>query len=181
DSALAKSGMRFVSVREGATTLRGGAALNFGAVAKGYAVDRAARILDEAGIEEYLINAGGEIAMRGEWTIGIQHPRKRDATYATLTLEDAALGTSGDYERYFIADGTRYHHLLDPRTGRPARKAQSATVIAEDATTADALATAAFVLGPELGVRLIEKIDGADALIIDADGEEHTTKNFYDR
>jgi thiamine biosynthesis lipoprotein len=181
DSALARSGVRFARTNGDTTTLQGGVALNFGAVAKGYAVDRAARILDEAGIEEYLINAGGEIAMRGEWTVGVRHPRERDATYATLTLEDARLGTSGDYERYFIADGKRYHHLLDPRSGRPARGAQSATVIAEDATAADALATAAFVLGPERGVRLIEEIDGAEALIIDADGEEHTTRYFYDR
>jgi len=157
--------------------------LDLGAIAKGYAVDRAAVVLQKAGIESATINAGGDIRLLGDrdgqpWRIGIQHPRQADAVLATLQLGDVAVVTSGDYERGFSRDGIRYHHLLDPRTGQPARGCQSVTVVAPSAMQADALATAAFVLGPQAGLALLERLPGIDGLIVAADGATGSTSGL---
>jgi len=150
--------------------------IDLGGIAKGYAVDRAIDVLGEGGLRSAAINAGGDIKLLGDrngqpWRIGIQHPRKPGAVLTTLPLADRAVVTSGDYERFFIQDGTRYHHIFDPVSGRPARLCQSVTVVAADATTADALATAAFVLGPIKGLKLLEQQDGVEGLIVTATGE----------
>jgi len=140
-----------------------GFALDLGGVAKGYAADGALRAMMNAGAEAGLVNIGGDIAVFGErpgggpWRIGIQHPRAPGELFAVLELEDEAVATSGDYERYFIEDGVRYHHLLDPKTGHPARELVSVTVIAPSCVLADAYATAASVLGPEAAVAFAEK------------------------
>lgn len=94
---------------------------------------------------------------------------------ATLKLRNRAVVTSGDYERFFERDGLRYHHLFDPRTGRPARRCQSVTVVAADAASADALATAAFVLGPREGFLLLEQLPEVEGLLITADGRRLAT------
>ena len=152
------------------------AQLDLGGIAKGYAVDRAIEVLRRAGLHSASINAGGDIRLLGAhgerpWRIGIQHPRHNEELLATIELRDRAIVTSGDYERYFMQDGERYHHIFDPRTGYPARGCQSVTVLAETAAEADALATAVFVLGPERGLKLLEQEEGVEGLIVAADGK----------
>jgi thiamine biosynthesis lipoprotein len=154
---------------------RKGMKVDLGGIAKGYAVDRAAAVLRRYGIDDFIINAGGDLYVSGEkmpgepWTVGIKHPRRTSDMLATLKIGDAAVVTSGDYERYFIQDGRRYHHILDPRTGYPASESRSVTVIADSAEEADALATWLFVLGdgppPSLPVREpVLRVDAAGAL-----------------
>jgi len=160
-------------------------ALDLGGIAKGYAVDRAAAILRRAGIQHASINAGGDLVLIGDrqgrpWHIGVQHPRKPGAMLAVVEASDQAVVTSGDYERFFELDGVRYHHLFDPATGRPARLSRSVTVVAADAETADALATAAFVLGPEAGRRLL-LAQGAEGILIGADGTALVTAGLKER
>ena len=150
--------------------------VDLGGIAKGYAVDRAIEVLRQAGVQSAAVNAGGDIRLLGDrngqpWRIGIQHPRDPKAVLATLPLSNRAVVTSGDYERYFEKDGIRYHHIFDPTSGRPARLCQSVTVVAADATTADALATAAFVLGPIKGLKLLEDQEGVEGLIVTASGD----------
>lgn len=149
-----------------------GFALDLGGVAKGYAVDRAVRAMEDAGAEAGLVNIGGDIAAFGErigggpWTIGVQHPRAPGELFAVLELQSGAVATSGDYERYFVVDGVRYFHILDPKTGRPARGLVSVTVTAPSCILADAYATAVFVLGPERGMALLEADDELEGLLI---------------
>ncbi len=157
--------------------------VDLGGIAKGYAVDRAAEVLAAAGIASAAVNAGGDMRLVGArpdrlWRIGIQDPRRSGAVLGTVELRDAAVVTSGDYERFFEHDGVRYHHIFDPRTGYPARTAQSVTVTAPSALLADALATALFVLGPEEGLALLEHYPGAEALIVGADAELHLSEGF---
>ncbi len=164
---------------------RPGIRVDLGGIAKGYAIDRAVAVLQKAGIEHASVNAGGDLRLIGDhngrpWRIGIQHPRKPGAMLAVLNLENTAVVTSGDYERYFEVDGRRYHHLFDPKTGRPARACQSVTVVAERADVADALATAAFVLGPERGLALLQ-LYHAEGVIIDAGGTAHVSDGLRER
>jgi len=161
-------------------------AVDLGAIAKGYAVDRAAGVLRRAGIESAAINAGGDILLIGErdgrpWRIGVQHPRNPDRQLATLELAGAAVVTSGDYERFFERDGVRYHHIFDPRTGYPAGRCQSVTVVAPSAALADALSTAVFVLGPGEGMALLQRFPGTEGLVVAADGTPHVTPGLEAR
>ena len=144
-------------------------ALDLGAVAKGFAIDLAARELD--GLPGFVINAGGDILARGlnadgeSWWIGIRHPRRPAELLTSLRVTDAAVCTSGDYERPRAAGG---HHIIDPVAGGSAGMAISVTVIAPTAVVADALSTAVFVLGPKAGMRLLEA-QGVDGLIVEPD------------
>lgn len=155
-------------------------AVDLGAIAKGYAVDRALAVLRSFGVDSAAVNAGGDIGLLGgkqnrPWRIGVQHPRQPGEVLVTLEVRDRAVVTSGDYERFFERDGRRYHHLFDPHSGYPADRCQSVTVLAPNAMLADALATALFVLGPEAGLALLHDYPGVDALIVAADGRWHTT------
>jgi len=150
--------------------------IDLGGIAKGYAVDRAVSVLRQAGVTSATVNAGGDIALLGDkqgrpWRIGIQHPRQTNDLLVTLQLKDQAVVTSGDYERFFERDGIRYHHIFDPVSGKPARQCQSVTVVAADAASADALATAAFVLGPDAGLKLLEDLVNVEGLLVSADGK----------
>ncbi len=164
---------------------RPGVQLDLGGIAKGYAVDQALQVLRKAGVRSASVNAGGDIGLLGghgkrSWKIGIQHPRKPGELLATIELRDRSIVTSGDYERFFVVDGVRYHHIFDPQTGLPARGCQSVSVIAANTAEADALATAAFVLGPEKGLQLLEQWPGVDGLIVAADGSSQTTSGIKD-
>ena len=156
--------------------------LDFGAIAKGYAIDRGIEILKENGIQDAMINAGGDIRLIGKhgknnWHIGIRDPRHKDNVIATLSLHgDVSIVTSGDYERYFIDHGQRYHHILNPKTGWPSYNSQSVTVIASNATLADAWSTALFVLGKK-GIKIAEKLP-LQALVIDSGGQIQHTKGM---
>ncbi len=161
-------------------------AVDLGGIAKGYAIDRALALLQRSGVGSASINAGGDLRLLGDrqgrpWRIGIQHPRKAGQLLATLELTDAAVVTSGDYERFFEQDGVRYHHLFDPRTGYPAKLCQSVTLVAPNAMLADALATAVFVLGPQQGLALLEQFPGAEALVVAADGSRQVSPGLESR
>ncbi len=146
-----------------------------GGIAKGHAVDRAIALLQRAGVSQASVAAGGDSRIIGDrrgkpWTVGIQHPREADKMSAVLPLVDTAVSTSGDYERFFERDGVRYHHILDPSTGRSATGSWSVTILGPEATLTDALSTSVFVLGPERGLKLVNSLPGIDAIIIDPQG-----------
>ncbi|MEZ4272817.1 MAG: FAD:protein FMN transferase [Myxococcota bacterium] len=148
--------------------------LALGGIVKGYAVDRASTILKRHGLVDHLIVAGGDIVASGRkghqvWRIGVRHPRSASLV-ATLSLENQAVATSGDYQRYFEQSGKRYHHILDPKTGYPAKGASSVTVIAPSCMLADAYATAVFVKGAKHGLALAESLPRTEALIFYDDG-----------
>ena len=150
-----------------------GVKIDLGGIAKGYAVEQAIAILAAQGIRHAQLTAGGDSRLLGDkngkpWLVGVKHPRQEDKYAVTLPLADSAISTSGDYERFFIEDGVRYHHILDPKTGKSAAGALSVSVIGADTTQTDALSTTLFVLGLEHGMALIEKIAGYDAIFIDA-------------
>ena len=161
-------------------TLRRPLIIDLGAVAKGLAVDLAARELAPFG--DYAIDAGGDLFVRGlnpsgqPWQIGLRHPRQPDALLGVVQLTDGAICTSGDYARPSPQPGAG-HHLIDPRTGRAARAVASVTVVAPTTMAADALATAAFVLGPRRGLRLLAR-QGIEGLIVTPTLEHHTTQDF---
>ena len=163
---------------------RPGAALDLGGIAKGFALDQAAAVLQEHGVEQALINAGGDmraLGRRGDrpWRVGIRHPRDPDRVLGIVALAPGeAIVTSGDYERFFRHAGQRHHHLLDPTTGRPARAAQSATVIGPRATETDAWSTALFVRG---AAGLAKLGPAQPGLVIDADGNAHANAAMDER
>lgn len=156
--------------------LRPGLYLDLGAVGKGFAADQAVVALQEAGATCGLVDVSGNIRFWGRkpdgwpWRLGVQHPRLPGQHIEVEDLGLPALATSGDYEQYFEYRGERFHHLLDPATGYPARRALSATVWAETATDADILSTTVFVLGPEAGLKLIAALPRAEALIFFEEG-----------
>lgn len=153
-----------------------GMKIGLGGIAKGYALERAAGLLRGRGFEDFLIVSGGQVYARGTrggraWRVGVRDPRgERDEIFATLPLAGGSLSTSADNESFFVIDGVRYHHILDPRTGRPSAGLRSATVLAADPTLADALSTAVMVLGQERGLAVAESL-GAGALTVDERGE----------
>lgn len=149
--------------------------LAVGGVAKGYAVDRAVAILREHGIGSALVNAGGDLYAMGTrngapWRVGVRDAGEAGALIAVLEVSDEAVATSGDYERFFEFDGVRYHHLLDPATGRPASGVRSATVLAPSAEQADALATGFFVMGPHRALEATSSLPRVETVVVDATG-----------
>jgi FAD:protein FMN transferase len=157
---------------------RPGMRIDLGGFAKGLAVDDGAAILQSRGIRNAIVTAGGDSHIVGDrrgrpWTIGIRDPRNAGKMVAVLPLEDVALSTSGDYERFFERDGVRYHHLIDPATGESPRGVRSVTVVASDGLTSEALSKSVFVMGVNKGLRLVESLEGVDAVIVDADGALH--------
>ncbi len=161
-----------------------GATLDLGGIAKGFAVDRAVAALREHGVDNALVNAGGDmraLGRRGErpWRIGIRHPRREHHVIATVELRNGeAMVTSGDYERFFRAEGKRFHHLLDPTTGRPARRAQQASVLGPRATESDAWSTALFSKGSQ-GLEALGP--GLPGLVIDTSGKAHASPTMRRR
>lgn len=152
---------------------------NFGAIAKGYAVDKSIEVLKNLGIKEALVNAGGDVAVIGKgWKVGVQHPRDIKEIIKILELGNITVATSGDYEQYFEVEGKRYHHILNPKTGYPSNGVQSVSIINESNTFADGLATAVFILGKEKGLQLIESLKNTDAMIIDEKGEVSFSSGF---
>ena len=146
-----------------------GMGVDLGGIAKGYGVDRAARALRENGVGSGIVNVGGDLFCLGEAPsrIGIRHPREAGVLVARLTVANAAVATSGDYENYFEAGGRRYCHIFDARTGRPAETdIASVTVVAESCMLADAVATAVFVLGAGDGMALVEGLGGVEAVMV---------------
>ena len=158
---------------------RPGMRIDLGGFAKGYAVDNAARILHARGIAHAMVSAGGDSRVIGDrrgrpWSIGIRDPlRGSGEMVAVLPLVDVSISTSGDYERYFDEGGERFHHLIDPATGRSPRGVHSVTVLAEDGLTCEALSKTVFVLGADKGLTLLATHPGVDAVVVDANGKLH--------
>jgi thiamine biosynthesis lipoprotein len=166
-----------------------GMLMDLGAIAKGYAADKAIGALKKLGVRAGLVAVAGDIRAFGlkqdgkPWRVGIRNPRqtgKGDEILAAIELRDMAISTSGDYERFFILDGERFHHILDPQTGYPARSCQSVSIMATDGVTTDSFSTAVFVLGPEKGMELLRQL-GLEGMIVDREGKIHMTPGIKDK
>jgi thiamine biosynthesis lipoprotein len=163
--------------------MRPGMRIDLGGIAKGYSVDRGIEILKRAGFDRAMVNAGGDSRVIGDrfgkpWVVGIRDPDDRDKVVLRIPLEDVAFSTSGDYERYFDEGGVRYHHILDPRTGKSPHSVRSATIIASSATRTDGLSKTVFILGPKAGIDFINGLPDADAVVIAADGKVFYSKGL---
>jgi thiamine biosynthesis lipoprotein len=151
---------------------RRGMSINLGGIGKGYAIDRGAAILRRRGFRDFMIQSGGDLYVSGlnagrPWQLGIQDPRSpARRIFARVDISDGTFSTSGDYERFFMKDGRRYHHLLDPSTGEPAHGARSVTIVSNTATVADGLSTGVFIMGPDAGMALIERLPDVEGVIV---------------
>jgi thiamine biosynthesis lipoprotein len=181
-AALTDIGYRHVVLDEAKRTVfldRKGTQIGFGAIGKGYAANRAVFILKEHGVSGGVVNAGGDLVIFGTqengapWRIGIANPLDRDKVFAYLDTTEQAVVTSGDYENYIEVDGKRYSHILDPRTGYPAAELRSVTIVCPDGELADALATGVSVLGLEAGMKLVNRLRGVEAMLVDQNGTLH--------
>jgi FAD:protein FMN transferase len=178
-SALPAVNFRHVVLDPAQSTVRftqAGVRIDLGGIGKGHAVDRGIAILKSLGVQHALVTAGGDSRILGDrfgkpWVIGIRHPDDKTKVIAKIPLDDTAISTSGDYERYFDEDGQRYHHILDPRTGHSASKVRSATVLADTATRTDGLSKTAFVLGPEEAMKLYNRLGDVDAILVTLEGK----------
>lgn len=163
---------------------RKGQRITLGGIAKGYAVDRVAAILRKHGYVDFIVQAGGDMYVAGRrgdrhWRVGIRDPRGgRDNYFAFAEVEDHSFSTSGDYERFVVKDGKRYHHIIDPRTGYPADKCRSVTIMAKDATTAEGLSKMLFIWGPEKGLAALAKFPGVEAVVVGNDNKVHVSKGL---
>lgn len=162
---------------------RPGVRVDLGGIGKGHAVDRGVAVLQARGIDHALVTAGGDSRIIGDrfgkpWVVGIRHPDRKDEVIARIPLEDAALSTSGDYERYFDENGVRYHHIIDPKTGHSASKVRSATIIGPTATRTDGLSKTAFVLGPEQAIEIYNRLEDIDAVLVTPEGKVLYTKGL---
>lgn len=181
-AALSTQHLRYNSATHTLAFSHPDVAIDLGGIAKGYAVDLAIDYLAGLGIKHAYVGAGGDSRILGDrrgrpWLIGIKNPRKSDGaadTVITLPLADVAVSTSGDYERFFIdADGQRIHHIINPKTGKSASAVMSVTILGDEGIATDPLSTAVFVLGVQKGIKLIDKLPGFDAIIIDSTGQVH--------
>lgn len=166
---------------------RKGMSITLGGIAKGYAVDKCVALLREKGFSDFILQAGGDMYVSGKkdtapWVVGIRDPRgARDAMFAVAPVEDHSFSTSGDYERGFVKDDVRYHHILDPRTAFPATASRSVTVLAKDAFTADAWSKVLFIMGWKRAMPLVEKMPDFEAVFVDADNNVHISSGLKDK
>lgn len=164
-----------------------GMRIDVGGIGKGYAADQAVTVMKKAGAVAGVVALSGDIKTFGQlpggkkFPVGIQHPRKEGEVLAMIDLQDEAISTAGDYERFFEHEGVRYHHILDPATLQPARACQSVTVIAKEGIWADGLDTGIFVMGPDRGMELVEHLEGVGAIIVDHQGQVQVSSGLRDR
>jgi thiamine biosynthesis lipoprotein len=156
--------------------LKPGMRIDLGGIAKGWAVDRSIETLREMGIRHAMVNAGGDTALLGDrrgkpWIVGIRDPRIEGRIVARIPLQDEAISTSGDYERYFEEDGVRYHHILVPGTGKSPGEVRSVTIVGANATHTDGLTKTVFILGVERGMEFVRRVGDVEAVIVDRDGK----------
>ncbi len=186
EEALEAIDFRLVEVDADHSTIafrRNGVRIDLGGIAKGYAVERGAAILRRNGIEHGIVTAGGDSRIVGDrrgkpWVVGVRHPRDKQRVITRMPLRDEAISTSGDYERFFEEDGVRYHHIIEPATGRSASAVYSVTIIGPDATMTDGLSTSVFVLGVEAGLSLLEKLPEYEGVIVDNSAAMHYTSGL---
>jgi FAD:protein FMN transferase len=164
-----------------------GMRIDVGGIGKGYAADQAVSVMKKAGAVAGVVALSGDIKTFGRlpegapFPVAIRHPRKEGAILAEITLQDEAISTAGDYERFFEKDGVRYHHILDPHTLHPARGCQSVSVIAKEGIWADGLDTGIFVLGARRGMELVEQLVDVEAIIVDDVGHVLISSGLRDR
>ncbi len=163
---------------------RAGMRMGLGGIAKGYAVDRCAEVLRRHGFENFMVQAGGDLFVAGSkggapWMVGVRDPRGGPrAIIAKMAIRDHAFSTAGDYERGFVIDGKRYHHIIDPKTGYPATASRGVTIFAPTAFLADALDDAVFILGPERGMALVDSYPDCSTMIVDAHNKVWVSKSL---
>jgi len=183
DAATIQEGLKSIDYRlveadRGSGTIRflqEGVRINLGGIAKGYTVERGVALLRRHGVRHARVTAGGDTRLLGDrrgqpWMVGVRDPREDDKVAVTIPLENEAISTSGDYERFFVEGDDRYHHIIQPRTGEPANGVHSATIIGPDAVITDALSTSVFVMGVDQGLRLIATLPDYEGIVIGADG-----------
>ncbi len=183
--ALAKTGWRKIIVRNGEVTATDkNVCLDLGGIAKGYAIGEAEKVLKAEGVTSALILGGGQVQVFGhpspgkDWKVGVRNPR-HDGYMAGLVFPDEnGISTSGDYERYFIVNGVRYHHIMDPANGYPARGTMSVSVMLPDPTKADALSTALFVMGPRKAIEFLKKYPAIGYIIVDSNGKIFSSRDI---
>jgi FAD:protein FMN transferase len=165
--------------------LKKGMRIGFGGTGKGYAAMQAKAVMRAMGIKSGLVNAAGDLTVWGAqldgapWNIGIALPEKKSGFFSKLQFHEGSIATSGDYEKYVIIDGKRYSHTIDPRTGLPVHGIKSVSIICSNAELADALATPVMVMGIEVGLNMINQIQGVEAIIIDDKNVLHLSKNLF--
>ncbi|HEX9189941.1 MAG TPA: FAD:protein FMN transferase [Vicinamibacteria bacterium] len=193
ETYLSEIGFGLIEIRRtGLVKRRGTLTLDLSSIAKGYGVDQVAAVIRREGFADFIVEIGGEVHAAGSrrgggpWRVGINRPRADaapDEIDRVVPLRDAALATSGDYRSFFVRDGVRYSHVLDPRTGRPvANGVVSVSVLAPDCTLADGLATAVMVMGADAGIALLERLPEVEGLVVveakDGRLEDRTTSGF---
>lgn len=182
DEAISRVGSKYIHLDSAANTIafeRDGMSIDMNAIVQGYACDRAIEILKDNGIRDAVVDTSGEVYCLGrrykdsDWVVGVRHPRDKTKVLMEIRLRDMAISTSGDYEKFFKVRGKRYSHLVDPRTGRAVGDSVlSASVIAKDAATADALSTALSISGAE-GMRFLDTASGEDAVLVIREDRKH--------
>jgi FAD:protein FMN transferase len=160
---------------------------HLGGVGKGYAVEQAVKIFRNGGLQNFMIQAGGDLYVGGTkdgkpWKLGINDPRgPGGSSFAMIELSNATFSTSGDYERFFMKDGVRYHHIIDPATGEPAKLCRSVTLVSPSPVLADAVSKGVFILGPQKGMALIERLPDIEGVIVSATNEVFVSKGLKDK
>ncbi len=186
-NSVAKVGYQNIILNEKSTTIflkNKGMKLGLGGIGQGYIADKIKALLVESGCKSGIVNVSGDIFAWGKqpddkpWTVAIVNPMNKNKVFATFPLEDSAVETSGSYEKFVTFNGIRYSHIIDPRTGYPATGIVSVSVFAKTTELADALATGIFVLGVEVGLDLVNKINGIECIIVDDQGNVHSSKNI---
>jgi thiamine biosynthesis lipoprotein len=160
-----------------------GMRIDLGGIGKGYACDQGVEILKRFGVTNAMVMAGGDTRLLGDrrgrpWMVGIRHPDNKNRIVLSMPLADVGISTSGDYERYFDEGGVRYHHIIDPKTGRSPTGVRSVTIIGPTATDTEGWSKGVFIKGAEEGIRLIERYPQMDAVVVDKDGKVWYSKGL---
>jgi thiamine biosynthesis lipoprotein len=161
-----------------------GMRIGFGAIGKGYAADKAKELLVSKDVKGGIINASGDLTTWGtkvtgeKWLVGIANPLSKDRVFSWLPVVESSVATSGNYEKYIVLNGEKYSHIIDPRTGYPTRGINSVSIFAKQAELCDALATAVFILGRDVGLHMINQIDGVEAVVVDGENKVHRSSGI---
>ena len=186
-NSIAKIGYQNILVDKDAKTVflkLEGMKIGFGAIGKGYAADKTRKLLIGKGVKAGIINASGDLTTWGkqpdgkDWMVGITNPLNKDHVFSWFPIIDAAVATSGNYEKFVEFDGVKYSHIIDPRTGYPSTGLTSVTIFAKSAELCDALATSVFITGVEVGLDMINQLKGVECIIVDAQNKIHFSENI---
>ena len=185
--SVEKIGYKKIILNEQDTTVflkEAGMKIGFGAIGKGYAADKAKALLIKKGVQAGIINASGDMNTWGKqpngesWMVAITNPLNKEKAFSWLPIDNSAIVTSGNYEKFVVFDNIRYAHIIDPRTGYPAQGIVSASVLCSSAELADALATAVTVMGVEVGLDFINQLKGVECILVDVNNKVHTSNNI---